>query len=90
MEHLKSENSALKSAIVNHLGEREGTELINSRLSQNGSSSNNGSLPGQGGSNQNGDLIANNPSSANKILDDPDFSFIKALQTAQQVSECGA
>lgn len=29
-------------------------------------------------------LIANNSMDANKVLDDPDFSFIKALQTAQQ------
>lgn len=29
-------------------------------------------------------LIASSTSDANKVLDDPDFSFIKALQTAQQ------
>lgn len=29
-------------------------------------------------------LIADNPAAADKVLDDPDFSFIKALQTAQQ------
>jgi len=29
-------------------------------------------------------LIASNAQEANKVLDDPDFSFIKALQTAQQ------
>mmetsp|Transcript_25720 Transcript_25720/g.28419 ORF Transcript_25720/g.28419 Transcript_25720/m.28419 type:complete len:383 (+) Transcript_25720:98-1246(+) len=29
-------------------------------------------------------LIANSSLDANKVLDDPDFSFIKALQTAQQ------
>eukprot|EP00546_Thalassionema_frauenfeldii_P007107 CAMPEP_0178926342 /NCGR_PEP_ID=MMETSP0786-20121207/18477_1 /TAXON_ID=186022 /ORGANISM="Thalassionema frauenfeldii, Strain CCMP 1798" /LENGTH=387 /DNA_ID=CAMNT_0020601449 /DNA_START=63 /DNA_END=1226 /DNA_ORIENTATION=- len=29
-------------------------------------------------------LIANSTMDANKVLDDPDFSFIKALQTAQQ------
>jgi len=29
-------------------------------------------------------LIANSSGDANKVLDDPDFSFIKALQTAQQ------
>jgi len=29
-------------------------------------------------------LIANSAMDANKVLDDPDFSFIKALQTAQQ------
>ena len=29
-------------------------------------------------------LIAGSSSDANKVLDDPDFSFIKALQTAQQ------
>jgi len=29
-------------------------------------------------------LLANSQSIANKVLDDPDFSFIKALQTAQQ------
>ena len=31
-----------------------------------------------------GGLIASGASDANKVLDDPDFSFIKALQTAQQ------
>jgi len=31
-----------------------------------------------------GGLIAGSSSDANKVLDDPDFSFIKALQTAQQ------
>ena len=29
-------------------------------------------------------LIASSSADANKVLDDPDFSFIKALQTAQQ------
>mmetsp|Transcript_4179 Transcript_4179/g.6162 ORF Transcript_4179/g.6162 Transcript_4179/m.6162 type:complete len:368 (+) Transcript_4179:54-1157(+) len=29
-------------------------------------------------------IVANNQMDANKVLDDPDFSFIKALQTAQQ------
>lgn len=31
-----------------------------------------------------GGLIASSSGDANKVLDDPDFSFIKALQTAQQ------
>jgi len=31
-----------------------------------------------------GGLIADSQMTANKVLDDPDFSFIKALQTAQQ------
>ncbi|GMH72875.1 hypothetical protein TrLO_g7031 [Triparma laevis f. longispina] len=41
---------------------------------------------GGGGRGGNGDvsLIANDPAVADKVLDDPDFSFIKALQTAQQ------
>ena len=29
-------------------------------------------------------LIATNPSDATRILDDPDYSLVKALQTAQQ------
>lgn len=31
-----------------------------------------------------GSLIASNPSDATRILDDPDYSLVKALQTAQQ------
>jgi PAS domain S-box-containing protein len=37
----------------------------------------------KGGSSDEG-LIASTQGIANKVLDDPDFSFIKALQTAQQ------
>ena len=37
----------------------------------------------KGGSDSEG-LIASTQGIANKVLDDPDFSFIKALQTAQQ------
>lgn len=47
----------------------EGEALIQARL---------------GGISSCGDIIADEPSTANKVLDDPDFSFIKALQTAQQ------
>lgn len=65
---LKEENEKLKGAIRSHLGEDEANALLNK----------------QADANAGGGLIARSSRDANKVLDDPDFSFIKALQTAQQ------
>jgi len=67
---LKEENEKLKSAIRSHLGEEADGLLSEKALAD---------AAGAGGG-----LIASNSADANKVLDDPDFSFIKALQTAQQ------
>lgn len=66
---LKEENNNLKKSIRAHLGEESGEKLITEHV--------------QAAQNDEG-LIAGNAGMANKVLDDPDFSFIKALQTAQQ------
>uniref|UniRef100_A0A7S1VJW0 LOV domain-containing protein n=1 Tax=Grammatophora oceanica TaxID=210454 RepID=A0A7S1VJW0_9STRA len=68
---LKDENEKLRSAIRSHLGAAEADKLMNKHLE------------GEGGADAAG-LIADSSMTANKVLDDPDFSFIKALQTAQQ------
>mmetsp|Transcript_24445 Transcript_24445/g.36214 ORF Transcript_24445/g.36214 Transcript_24445/m.36214 type:complete len:425 (+) Transcript_24445:207-1481(+) len=70
---LKEENEKLKSSIRTHLGDEQAEELLNSRAMAEATA--NASAGG---------LIASNATDANKVLDDPDFSFIKALQTAQQ------
>jgi PAS domain S-box-containing protein len=67
---LKEENEKLKNSIRSHLGTEKAEELL--------SKSTEGS-----GNNVDG-LLASSQGIANKVLDDPDFSFIKALQTAQQ------
>lgn len=68
---LKEENDKLRSSIRSHLGEEEAEEVLRKEnLAQTAASANS--------------LIASNSKDANKVLDDPDFSFIKALQTAQQ------
>eukprot|EP00550_Attheya_septentrionalis_P010347 CAMPEP_0198281146 /NCGR_PEP_ID=MMETSP1449-20131203/1124_1 /TAXON_ID=420275 /ORGANISM="Attheya septentrionalis, Strain CCMP2084" /LENGTH=518 /DNA_ID=CAMNT_0043976785 /DNA_START=346 /DNA_END=1902 /DNA_ORIENTATION=+ len=72
---LKEENEKLRTSITQELGEQEASQLLTSQnlvhLAANAAG---------GGK----DLIAHNSNEANKVLDDPDFSFIKALQTAQQ------
>lgn len=68
MSLLKEENEKLKGSIKQHLGEAKAEELI-SKTVENSSSDG---------------LLATGTGIANKVLDDPDFSFIKALQTAQQ------
>jgi PAS domain S-box-containing protein len=65
---LKEENEKLKAAIRQHLGDSKADELLSKKESQN-------EVDG---------LLASSQGIANKVLDDPDFSFIKALQTAQQ------
>lgn len=69
---LKEENDKLKNAIRTHLGEKEAEALLSKQALADAATA------GASG------LIAKNTGDANKVLDDPDFSFIKALQTAQQ------
>lgn len=66
---LKEENEKLKGAIKTHLGDEKASELI-------AKSTDSSTVPDG--------LLASGQGLANKVLDDPDFSFIKALQTAQQ------
>jgi len=68
---LKEENDKLRGSIRQHLGDEEANELLTKENLAQAASSANG-------------LIASNSKDANRVLDDPDFSFIKALQTAQQ------
>jgi PAS domain S-box-containing protein len=65
---LKEENEKLKTSIRKQLGDDKANQLIAAKVS---------------GDNSDG-LLAPSQGIANKVLDDPDFSFIKALQTAQQ------
>jgi|Transcript_12391 PAS domain S-box-containing protein len=66
---LKEENDKLRDSIRSHLGDDEAEDLLKQGLSEQAAG---------------GGLIASSAGDANKVLDDPDFSFIKALQTAQQ------
>lgn len=68
---LKEENDKLRGSIRTHLGDDQANELLKKESLAHAASSANS-------------LIASNSKDANKVLDDPDFSFIKALQTAQQ------
>eukprot|EP00977_Amphora_coffeiformis_P029866 scaffold43153_cov176-Amphora_coffeaeformis.AAC.1 len=65
---LKEENEKLKNSIKQHLGEEKASALISKTTEASASDG----------------LMATGQGIANKVLDDPDFSFIKALQTAQQ------
>ena len=65
---LKEENEKLKNSIRSHLGDEKAEKLL---------------LDGSDPNSVDG-LLASSQGIANKVLDDPDFSFIKALQTAQQ------
>lgn len=65
---LKEENEKLRNSIRQHLGNEKAEALLSK--SDNGTD-----VDG---------LLASSQGIANKVLDDPDFSFIKALQTAQQ------
>lgn len=68
---LKEENDKLRGSIRTHLGDDQANELLKKdNLAHAAANANS--------------LIASNSKDANKVLDDPDFSFIKALQTAQQ------
>jgi len=66
---LKEENDKLRDSIRTHVGEEQATMLLEDKMDGN-----NGDLR----------LTTSSQGAANKVLDDPDFSFIKALQTAQQ------
>lgn len=68
---LKEENDKLRNSIRSNLGDDEANELLKKENLDNVASNANS-------------LIASNSKDANRVLDDPDFSFIKALQTAQQ------
>jgi len=90
---LKEENGKLRNSIRQHLGDTQADELLKKENladvaanAKAGISSGGGSINGEGNSNEknDNDLIASNSKEANKVLDDPDFSFIKALQTAEQ------
>jgi PAS domain S-box-containing protein len=70
---LKEENEKLKNSIADHLGAARADQLINAHQEQTNPSGMSDAA-----------LIASSQGAANKVLDDPDFSFIKALQTAQQ------
>lgn len=65
---LQFENDKLRVAIREKIGEPMASELL----------ANCGKAP------KPGSLIARTPSDATRILDDPDYSLVKALQTAQQ------
>jgi PAS domain S-box-containing protein len=66
---LKEENDKLRDSIRTHVGEDQAKKLLDDKMNDS-----NGDLR----------LTTSSQGAANKVLDDPDFSFIKALQTAQQ------
>lgn len=66
---LKEENDKLRDSIRQHIGDDQAEKLLEQKMD---------------GSNGDMRLIASSQGAATKVLDDPDFSFIKALQTAQQ------
>ena len=70
---LKEENESLRNSIRTHLGEDQAAQLLSKQ-----------NLQQQSEAALSSGLIASDANNANKVLDDPDFSFIKALQTAQQ------
>lgn len=66
---LKEENEKLRQSIRSHLGDEKAEQLLSGK---------------EGVASSTDGLLASSQGIANKVLDDPDFSFIKALQTAQQ------
>lgn len=70
---LKEENEKLRHNIRHYLGDEKAEKLLSKK-----------NLEEQSAAAAAAGLIANSANDANKVLDDPDFSFIKALQTAQQ------
>lgn len=66
---LKEENDKLRDSIRQHVGEEQAEALLEQKMD---------------GSNGDMRLTTSSQGAASKVLDDPDFSFIKALQTAQQ------
>lgn len=81
---LKEENEKLRSSIRENLGDATADELLTKENLMKDKSALTNSVPGVAGGATSTSLIASNSNDANKVLDDPDFSFIKALQTAQQ------
>lgn len=73
MSLLKEENEKLRHNIRHYLGDEKAEKLLSKK-----------NLEEQSAAAAAAGLIANSANDANKVLDDPDFSFIKALQTAQQ------
>jgi hypothetical protein len=71
---LKEENEKLKMSITHYLGHTRANQLINQHQERTNHPSGLSDAA----------LIANSQGAANKVLDDSDFSFIKALKTAQQ------
>lgn len=65
---LKDENEKLRNSIRQHLGDAKADALLQAKKDETDADG----------------LLASSQGIANKVLDDPDFSFIKALQTAQQ------
>ena len=65
---LKDENEKLRTSIRQHLGDAKADALLKAKKDEADADG----------------LLASSQGIANKVLDDPDFSFIKALQTAQQ------
>merc|ERR1719413_31594 len=66
---LKEENDKLRDSIRQHVGEEQAEALLAEKMD---------------GSNGDMRLTTSSQGAASKVLDAPDFSFIKALQTAQQ------
>ena len=66
---LKEENDKLRESIRQHVGDEQAEALLAEKMD---------------GSNGDMRLTTTSQGAASKVLDDPDFSFIKALQTAQQ------
>lgn len=79
---LKEENDKLRSSIRENLGDATADELLTKENLMKDKASTPDFLAAGGATSTS--LIASNSNDANKVLDDPDFSFIKALQTAQQ------
>lgn len=71
---LKEENEKLRTAVRSGLGDAEAERLFRADAA---AAAARGGEPGRG-------VVAGEAGGGNKVLDDPDFSFIKALQTAQQ------
>jgi len=83
---LKDENDKLRSSIRSHLGDTQADEVLKDENLADVAAAAGAKNGGSSASYTNNDstLIASDCNDANKVLDDPDFSFIKALQTAQQ------
>jgi len=78
---LQYENDKLRVAIREKMGDDVASELLaNVGKELAGADQGDGAKAGNSGAS----LIAKSPGDATRILDDPDYSLVKALQTAQQ------